>query len=59
MYSIVQVDNFHIREQITPKGDGNLLIMLAILIASLLIREQITPKGDGNSLNFACFSDFI
>ena len=36
-----------IREQITPKGDGNFLI---VPLNSLLseIREQITPKGDGN-----------
>ena len=36
-----------IREQITPKGDGNFLAV--VLFAYLqIIREQITPKGDGN-----------
>ena len=37
-----------IREQITPKGDGNLLLFFIVYTAFFLIREQITPKGDGN-----------
>ena len=37
-----------IREQITPKGDGNLLTNLFNIFISI-IREQITPKGDGNT----------
>ena len=37
-----------IREQITPKGDGNLFHTCLLLIHQRLIREQITPKGDGN-----------
>ena len=37
-----------IREQITPKGDGNLLPFLFDQLLNLFIREQITPKGDGN-----------
>ena len=37
-----------IREQITPKGDGNLGADNGIAVAMMLIREQITPKGDGN-----------
>ena len=35
-----------IREQITPKGDGNFLIFS--YKPTPFIREQITPKGDGN-----------
>ena len=36
-----------IREQITPKGDGNIIIFYRITL-QVNIREQITPKGDGN-----------
>ena len=40
---------FHrlIREQITPKGDGNVNIYYFNKYF-FKIREQITPKGDGN-----------
>ena len=37
-----------IREQITPKGDGNNNFFIIIMLLKKLIREQITPKGDGN-----------
>ena len=36
-----------IREQITPKGDGNFHFLVDTVLV-LFIREQITPKGDGN-----------
>ena len=38
-----------IREQITPKGDGNLLLQNNKQF--VLIREQITPKGDRNLIS--------
>ena len=43
-------NNIHnnIREQITPKGDGNFLFLLKHQLFLSFIREQITPKGDGN-----------
>ena len=39
-----------IREQITPKGDGNNIISPFFSFNSMYIREQITPKGDGNKM---------
>ena len=40
----------NIRENITPKGDGNLSNMSAAFCAWVMyIRENITPKGDGNN----------
>ena len=41
-----------IREQITPKGDGNSSFFVTVSIFATFIREQITPKGDGNRLGF-------
>ena len=40
-----------IREQITPKGDGNFIYSKYIILFIFQIREQITPKGDGNYQN--------
>ena len=42
--------NFHIRirENITPRGDGN--FKLSARVRSIFfIRENITPRGDGNN----------
>ena len=47
-----------IREQITPKGDGNIISFLSIVF-HLLIREQITPKGDGNVVLYSYLSLYI
>ena len=41
---------YQIREQITPKGDGNYYHIYFNLSTIFFIREQITPKGDGNFL---------
>ncbi len=41
------IEKITIREQITPKGDGNAYSENEML-SYFLIREQITPKGDGN-----------
>ena len=38
-----------IRENITPIGDGNFFVTLAIKTLLILIRENITPIGDGNN----------
>ena len=38
----------YIREQITPKGDGNWFNFFSFSDEPIIIREQITPKGDGN-----------
>ena len=45
-----------IREQITPKGDGNIQPTPSTLRISLSIREQITPKGDGNDIYILLYS---
>ena len=37
-----------IRENITPRGDGNPFTAILIAFAPLFIRENITPRGDGN-----------
>ena len=37
-----------IRENITPRGDGNFLNSNSKQFNSLPIRENITPRGDGN-----------
>ena len=40
---------YGIRENITPRGDGNCIISYNFTQASyFLIRENITPRGDGN-----------
>ena len=38
-----------IRENITPRGDGNYSYKFYQIQLCLLIRENITPRGDGNS----------
>ena len=48
------INKFFIREQITPKGDGN-KYNVAVKTVIFLIREQITPKGDGNFWKFLSF----
>ncbi|MHB9324056.1 hypothetical protein ACW0TE_03790 [Fusobacterium polymorphum] len=41
-----------IRENITPRGDGNPNNFPSVSAVALCpIRENITPRGDGNSLN--------
>ena len=37
-----------IRENITPRGDGNKINKNILSANSLFIRENITPRGDGN-----------
>ena len=40
-----------IRENITPRGDGNAdTINAPIKLSGLHIRENITPRGDGNNI---------
>ena len=39
-----------IRNERTPKGDGNLLLLLLMVEYLLFIRNERTPKGDGNAL---------
>ena len=41
-----------ISENITPIGDGNLILFLIVQFYHLLISENITPIGDGNSIYF-------
>ena len=39
-----------IRENITPRGDGNFIeYTVASVLLLFKIRENITPRGDGNS----------
>ena len=46
-----------IRENITPRGDGNSVLVIALSLTTiLLIRENITPRGDGNLLSVVCTS---
>ena len=40
---------FKIRENITPRGDGNIQLLSYYYFKYMLIRENITPRGDGNS----------
>ena len=54
MESTLEDKKQKIREQITPKGDGNELSPESIEVGNLRIREQITPKGDGNSEKTLC-----
>ena len=44
---LLYVNTVQIRENITPRGDGNTIYFLLILSIAL-IRENITPRGDGN-----------
>ena len=40
-----------IRENITPRGDGNKISCASFLVSKYpKIRENITPRGDGNLL---------
>ena len=41
-----------IRENITPRGDGNSYIKCIYEVFKTFIRENITPRGDGNFCNF-------
>ena len=41
-----------IRENITPRGDGNIVGYIYDTIHTDIIRENITPRGDGNFLIF-------
>ena len=43
------VHSFRIRNERTPKGDGNQKSMEIFKFIKNLIRENITPRGDGNS----------
>ena len=48
----------NIRENITPRGDGNILNFIPFTSAGL-IRENITPRGDGNEACKEFISDFL
>ena len=37
-----------IRENITPRGDGNKDVQIGYYTLDNVIRETITPRGDGN-----------
>ena len=39
---------FGIRENITPRGDGNMYLRISKEQKYYKIRENITPRGDGN-----------
>ena len=39
-----------IRENITPRGDGNSFLSNPFSCTNFSIRENITPRGDGNFL---------
>ena len=47
---LYQFYGIKIRENITPRGDGNYNYFLSVFIANVRIRENITPRGDGNSI---------
>ena len=38
-----------IRENITPRGDGNSELLVNNASGDITIRENITPRGDGNN----------
>ena len=61
MYAIYHLyDYIYIREQITPKGDGNIHSSFYHKMLGKYIREQITPKGDGNiPHNYHYLVDYI
>ena len=42
------LDDICIRENITPRGDGNLIVE-PLKLENKEIRENITPRGDGNN----------
>ena len=50
--SLVVSNFFRIRENITPRGDGNLDFFQFLSMFPHLIRENITPRGDGNIYKF-------
>ena len=43
-------EDYNIRENITPIGDGNFYRSSTIYSFSIMIRENITPIGDGNPI---------
>ena len=45
---LFQENVFLIRENITPRGDGNNRKSSFVYFNSSSIRENITPRGDGN-----------
>ena len=50
----------YIRENITPRGDGNEKFYKLASSANYKIRENITPRGDGNTfLIFIINSPFL
>ena len=53
----MEIKKFKIRENITPRGDGNATQIRNEAINNIKIRENITPRGDGNpsSINFIEF----
>ena len=48
MYNLTIGEDTFIRENITPRGDGNSIQILINKFFSIFIRENITPRGDGN-----------
>ena len=45
---LITLSNLSIRENITPRGDGNKKYGMESLTKKEKIRENITPRGDGN-----------
>ena len=37
-----------VKEEITPRGDGNLFPDTTLVLIPLSVKEEITPRGDGN-----------
>ena len=46
-----------IRENITPRGDGNKLVVKSLRVTMINIRENITPRGDGNLVSASNTTD--
>ena len=40
-----------IRNERTPKGDGNITLSFPLKIVAFRIRNERTPKGDGSQIN--------
>ena len=39
---------FNNKKDRTPKGDGNLIRYISIIVINILNKKDRTPKGDGN-----------
>ena len=45
---VVNIFMFIIRNERTPKGDGNIFLFQLVFYQLIIIRNERTPKGDGN-----------